>query len=52
MKRALVIDGSAGIGVAICRALLAADYVVGSLDRQPAAPQTLFVCGGGRSLGL
>ena len=35
--RALVTGGSAGIGLAICRALLDADYEVVSLDRQPAA---------------
>ena len=35
MKRALVTGGSAGIGLAICRALLDADYHVVSLDRQP-----------------
>ena len=33
--RALVTGGSAGIGLAICRALLDADYDVVSLDRQP-----------------
>jgi 3-oxoacyl-[acyl-carrier protein] reductase len=35
MRRALVTGGSAGIGLAICRALLDADYHVVSLDRQP-----------------
>ncbi len=35
MNRALVTGGSAGIGLAICRALLDADYEVVSLDRQP-----------------
>jgi NAD(P)-dependent dehydrogenase (short-subunit alcohol dehydrogenase family) len=33
--RALVTGGSAGIGLAICRAFLAAGYSVVSLDRQP-----------------
>jgi 3-oxoacyl-[acyl-carrier protein] reductase len=35
MMRALVTGGSAGIGLAICRAFLAAGYSVVSLDRQP-----------------
>src|SRR5665213_1361320 len=35
MTRALVTGGSAGIGLAICQALLDADYDVVSLDRQP-----------------
>jgi len=35
MNRALVTGGSAGIGLAICRAFFAAGYAVVSLDRQP-----------------
>jgi 3-oxoacyl-[acyl-carrier protein] reductase len=35
MRRALVTGGSAGIGPAICRTLLDAEYHVVSLDRQP-----------------
>lgn len=35
MTRALVTGGSAGIGLAICRAFLGAGYDVVSLDRQP-----------------
>lgn len=35
MMRALVTGGSAGIGLAICQALLDADYEVVALDRQP-----------------
>jgi NAD(P)-dependent dehydrogenase (short-subunit alcohol dehydrogenase family) len=37
MKRALLTGGSAGIGLAICRAFLDAGYQVISLDRQPSA---------------
>src|ERR1700744_2748707 len=39
MTRALVTGGSAGIGLAICRALLDADYDVLWLDRQPSPLQ-------------
>lgn len=35
MNRVLITGGSAGIGLAICRAFLAAGYSVVSLDRQP-----------------
>jgi 3-oxoacyl-[acyl-carrier protein] reductase len=35
MRRALITGGSAGIGLAICRALLDAECHVVSLDRQP-----------------